>query len=53
MPSQIIEWLGFRIDLAKGLFSVSPEKLNALKAVVKHIKESSRVPARQLASVVG
>jgi len=53
VPFQIIEWLGFRIDLAKGMFSVPPEKLNALKAVVKHIKESPRVPAKQLASVIG
>ena len=29
VPSQIIDWLGFRIDLVKGMFSVPPEKLDA------------------------
>ena len=37
----------------KGVFSVPPEKLDALKAVVNHIKESPTVPARQVASVIG
>ena len=53
VPSHIIDWLGFRIDLAKGVFSVPPEKLDALKAVVKHVRGSPTVPARQLASVIG
>ena len=53
VPSQIIDWLGFRIDLAKGMFSVPPEKLVALKAVLNHIKVTPRVPARQLGSVIG
>jgi len=43
VPSQIIDWFGFRIDLVKGMFSVPPEKLDALKAVMKHVKESPRV----------
>jgi len=53
VPSHIIDWLDFRIDLVKGVFSVPPEKLDALKAVVKHVKESPTVPARQLVSVIG
>ena len=52
MPSHIIDWLGFKIDLAKGVFSIPPEKLDALKAVVKHVKKSPKIAARQLASVI-
>ena len=29
-PSQAVEWLGFHIDLGKGVFSVPPEKLRHL-----------------------
>ena len=52
VPSQIIDWLGFRIDLAEGMFSVPPEKLEALKAMVNHIIVTPEVTARQLASVI-
>jgi len=52
VPSHIIDWLGFKIDLAKGVFSIPPEKLDALKAVVKHIKKSPKIATRQLASVI-
>ena len=30
VPSQVIGWLGFRIDLAEGMFSVPSENLDAL-----------------------
>ena len=53
VPSQIIDWLDFRIDLAEGMFSVPPENLEALKAMVNHIIATPKVTARQLASVIG
>ena len=53
VPSQVIEWLGFKIDLENGRFSVPLEKLDALKSMVNRIKGTPRVPARQLASAIG
>jgi len=53
VPSQVIEWLGFQIDLAKGTFSVPLEKIQALRTLLDHIIEAPKVPARQLASIIG
>jgi len=36
-PSQAIEWLGFRIDLVKGMISVPTGKLEALQLTVNHV----------------
>ena len=52
-PSQAIEWLGFHIDLNRGIFAVPPEKIESLKSAIKHIREVPQVPARLLASVIG
>ena len=53
MPSNSMEWLGFNIDLAKGEFSASTNKLEALKAQLLTVVKVLTVPARQLASVIG
>ena len=52
-PTQAIEWLGFRIDLVKGMFSVPAEKLEALRLTVNQAKATTEIPARQLASIIG
>ena len=52
-PSQAVEWLGFHVDLNKGVFSVPPEKIKALKSAIKLIREMPQVPSRLLASVIG
>ena len=52
-PSQAIEWLGFRIDFVKSMFSVSVGKLEALQLVVNQARATAGVPARQLASIIG
>jgi len=48
-----LNWLGFRINLAEGMFLVPPKNLVALKAMVNHIIATPEVTARQLASVIG
>ena len=53
IPSKSVEWLGFNIDLAIGEFSVPPSKLEVLKSQLHAVVEAPRVPARQLASVIG
>jgi len=54
VPSHAIEWLGFQISLGSGTFSVPPAKIEALGAAVNDMTRStSRIPARQLASVIG
>ena len=45
-PSQAIEWLGFHIDLNRGVFAVPPEKIESLKSAIKHVREVPQVPAR-------
>ena len=47
-PSKSLEWLGFI-----GEVSVPQNKLDALKSQLQAIAKAPRVPARQLASVIG
>jgi len=51
-PSQAMEWLGFRIDLVKGMLSVPARKLKALQLIVNQARATTGVPARQLASII-
>ena len=52
-PSQAMEWLGFHVDLNKGVFAVPPEKIESLKSIINLIREVPQVLAWQLASWVG
>ena len=52
-PSKDMEWLGFKIDLAKGEFSVPEHKLVKLKSQLEEALKSRLIPARSLASLIG
>ena len=48
-----MEWFGFQIDLAKGEFSVPPNKISMLKSQLLEVKGAQLVPTRKLASLIG
>ena len=52
-PTQCLQWLGFVIDLALGQLEVPQEKLVALRQALDRACQTSRMLARQLASIVG
>ena len=52
-PNKDMEWLGFRIDLAKGEFTVPEHKLVKLKSHLQEALRSQVMPARMLASLIG
>ena len=52
-PRRDIEWLGFKIDLAKGEFSVPDHKLVKLKSQLQEALGLQLMPARKLASLIG
>ena len=52
-PEQIIDWLGFIIDLREGCFSVPQYKIDRLKSAIANVPMSGSIPARALASIVG
>ena len=52
-PVQIIDWLGFTVDLKRGCFSVPQHKIDRLKLAVMNIPLSDTATARCLASIVG
>ena len=52
-PSTDMEWLGFKIDLAKGEFSVPEHKLSKLKSQLQEASKSQVMQARLLASLIG
>ena len=52
-PCKSLEWLGFRIDLNLGVFSVPDRKIEELQALLRSVSDHTVVPARQLASLVG
>lgn len=51
-PQQTGEWLGFILDLGKGMFKVPVDKIRKLTSI-QNIPAEGRVSVRQLASVVG
>ena len=51
-PCQIVEWLGFIVDLSAGCFRVPQDKVCRLKNAIQAIS-SNMVNARSLASVIG
>ena len=52
-PSQIMSWLGFDLDLKKGIISVPTHKINALKDVIAGLQGQQSVSAKQIACVIG
>ena len=51
--SQHMVWLGFHIDLGKGIISVPESKITILKAQLAHAVVANQLRARQLASIIG
>ena len=52
-PQQVGEWLGFVVNLDKGLFVVPVEKIKKLQSTIQCIPSGKSVSVRLLASVVG
>ena len=52
-PSQQCVWLGFEVDLHRGVLSVPQEKINALKTQLEQVALRPRLPAKVLASLAG
>ena len=46
-------WLGFRIDLRKGMFYVPEDKISRLRAAIASVLGCNVIGARKLASIVG
>ena len=52
-PTKHLQCLGFIVDLSLGQVDVPPEKINTLQAKLGQACKTVRMPARQLASIVG
>ena len=52
-PVQIIDWLGFIMDLREGSFSVPQHKIDRLKSAIANVLILDATTARSLASIVG
>ena len=52
-PVRVLQWLGFMIDLNRGIISVPREKIENIKSSIKSMMGARSVRARDLASVVG
>ena len=53
MPSQKMQWLGFDLDLEKGVVSVPPHKTQRLQDTLTGLGKCCYAPAKQIASLVG
>lgn len=47
-----LEWLGFKIDLVLGEFSIPSRKIEELQALLQSMPDCRVVPACQLASII-
>ena len=52
-PAQRMCWLGFDLDLIKGVVSVPPQKIQKLQKSLEAVDRCPHVPAKQIASLVG
>ena len=52
-PSHTLEWLGVKVDLSEGEFSVPSPKIDVLKRKLLETQKMKCVPARQLTSLIG
>ena len=53
VPPQKISWLGFDLDLKKGVVSVPPQKIQNLQELLIALQGCPCITAKQLASLVG
>ena len=53
IPSQLLRWLGFHWDFARGLLSIPEDKISVLLASIGEVSSSRVVTARMLAQVTG
>ena len=53
IPVQLIHWLGFHWDFARGLLSIREDKISVLLASIREVSSSRVVAARMLAQVTG
>ena len=51
IPVQLIRWLGFHWDFARGLLSIPDDKISVLLASIREVSSSRVVTARMLAQV--
>ena len=52
-PVQVINWLGFTLDLREGCFGVPQLKIDPLKSAIAHVYMLHAITACILASIVG
>ena len=52
-PTSCLIWLGFIIDLAKGVIQVPESKIVSLRSMLQVVKQASCVRAKYLASILG
>ena len=53
IPSQLLRWLGFHWDFARGLLSIPEDKISVLLSSIREVSSSRVVTARMLAQVTG
>ena len=51
-PVQVIDWLGFTLNLREGCFSVPQLKFDRLKSAIAHVYMLDAITDRFLASIV-
>ena len=52
-PTRHLQWLGFVLDLSKGQIEIPQERVSATKKKLQRACQLQRLPARELASIVG
>ena len=52
-PSQSGAWLGYELDLVRGIISIPQKKINKLLQLLTTARGVDRLPARVIASIVG
>lgn len=52
-PTMRLQWLGFVLDLSKGQIEIPQERVSATKKKLQRACQLQRLPARELASIVG
>ena len=53
VPSHQTDWLGFSLDLERGVISIPEGKIVVLKTQLEHAATNSAIKARDLASIIG
>ena len=53
VPSHQTDWLGFSLDLERGVISIPEGKIVVLKTQLEHAATKCAIKARDLASIIG